>query len=193
MGKLLTLCLFSFLLFFGCNQDSEIISPEVTSAEKDKYLESVDWITLPSPSGGNGNFITFTNSELINGQLGGEVKLVTEYSGGPHGIVKIDSKLEIKQNSFPGIVEISTTCVPEEGLVEFGPPMVFDKDLEYTLVYEGIDLTGVNPETVKFCYIARDGSIVETENLGIDVDIEAGKIKVDKAFIPHFSRYGWVR
>ncbi len=188
MKKLLTLSLLSFLLFFGCTKDSEVTSPEVGLLH-----QPVNWITLPTPINMPVNSEIFTNSELIDGDQGGEVKLVTEYSGGPHGIVKIDSKLEIKQNSFTGTVEISTTCLPEIGLVEFRPSMEFNKDLEYTLVYEGIDLTGVNPETVKFCYIARDGSIVETENLGIDVDIEAGKIKVDKAFIPHFSRYGWVR
>ena len=71
--------------------------------------------------------------------------------------------------------------------------MVFNKNLEYTLTYKGIDLTGVDPETVKFCYIASDGSIVEAENSGIEVHIEDGKIKVKKALIPHFSRYGWVR
>ncbi len=156
-------------------------------------LHTVNWITLPTPINMPVNSEIFTNSELIDGDRGGKVKLDTEYSGGPFGTVKIDSKLKIKKNSFPGILEISTTCLPEQGLVEFGPPMVFNRDLEYTLTYEGIDLTGVNPETVKFCYIAADGSIVEAENSGIDVDIEHGKIKVKKALVPHFSRYGWVR
>lgn len=188
MKHILTLSLLSFLLFLGCNQESEVTSPEVGLLHK-----PVNWITLPTPINMPVNSEIFTNSELIDGDRGGKVKLDTEYSGGPFGTVKIDSKLKIKKNSFPGILEISITCLPEQGLVEFGPPMVFNRDLEYTLTYEGIDLTGVNPETVKFCYIAADGSIVEAENSGIDVDIEHGKIKVKKALVPHFSRYGWVR
>ena len=187
MTKYIALLVLSVVIIMGCNQESETTSPEKGFSEK-----SVNWITLPSPSGMAVNSVSFTNSERISGSEGGHVMLVTEYDGGPHGVVKIDSKLEIKQGSFSGTLEISITCFPEEGLVQFGPSYVFDKNLEYTLVYEGIDLSGVDPNNVEFCYIAADGSLVEAENLGIDVDVEAGKIKVDKAFIPHFSRYGFV-
>ncbi len=187
MKKLLTLAALVSLFFFGCDQETDITSP--TDGFSD---QPVNWITLPSPTGMSVNSISFTHSELINGVVGGAVILKAEYDGGPFGKVKIDSKLKIKKNSFAGILDISTTCFPEEGLVEFGPLMVFEKDLEYTLEYEGIDLSGVNPETVKFVYIADDGSIVEAEHSGIDVDIEEGEIKVRAALISHFSRYGFV-
>lgn len=188
MKKLLTLAALVSLFFFsGCNEQTDITSP--TDGFSD---QPVNWITLPSPTGMSVNSTSFTHSELIDGVVGGDVRLRAEYEGGPFGTVKINSKLVILENSFAGTVDISTTCFPEEGLVEFGPSMVFEKNLEYTLDYVGIDLGGVNPETVKFFYIAADGSIVEAENSSIFVDIELGRIKVRKALIPHFSRYGFV-
>jgi hypothetical protein len=179
--KYIALIVLSVTIMIGCNPESETNVPVESPSEK-----AVNWITLPSPSGMSVNSVSFTNSERIKGRKGGHVMLVTEYDGGPHGVVKIDSKLEIKQRSFRGTLKISTTCFPEEGLINFEPSSAFDKDLEYTLVYEGIDLSGVDPNNVAFCYIDADGSVVETENLGIDVDVEVGKIKVDKALIPHF-------
>lgn len=211
MKHLLTLSLAALMLFFGCEQGSNTTSPETLSTSE----QSVNWITLPSPSdmslykgGGNGgggnkggggknggdtpSGPSFTNSELIDGILGGHVMLVTQYDGGPFGLVRIDSKLEIMQNAFDGTKEISTTCFPEDGLVQFGPAGLFDIDLEYTLVFEGLDLSGIDPDKVKFCYVDSKGRVVETQNLGVTVDISAGKIKVDKAYLPHFSRYGFV-
>ena len=46
MKKLIILSLFSFLLFFGCNQESEITSPEQTV-----QTQEPNWIALPTSEG----------------------------------------------------------------------------------------------------------------------------------------------
>ena len=188
MKHLLTLSLLLVFFFFGCNQETDITSPVISSSEQ----QEINWITLPSPEGLSVNPLSFTVSELIDGSQGSTIILSESYVGGPFGEVQIYAKLKIPANSFTGTEEITITCLPEEGTAEFGPSMTFEKDLVFTLEYEGIDLTGVDPNTVKFCYIAADGSLVETENNGIDVDFSVGTIKVFKAKIPHFSRYGFV-
>jgi hypothetical protein len=86
---------------------------------------------------------------------------------------------------------ISTNIDDVNLLTTFGPSYVFNKPLEYTLLLQGLDLTGVNLANVKFVYQAADGSIHECESDGVDVDLNKGKVKVNKAKIPHFSRYGF--
>jgi len=188
MRHLLALSLLLVSFFFGCNQETDITSPAISSSEQ----QEINWITLPSPVGLSVNTLSFTVSELIDGSSGGELELEVEYEGGPFGEVEIDAELVIRPNSFTGTEEITMTITLEEGTVKFGPSMTFEKDLYFTLKYEGIDPTGVDPNTVKFCYIAADGSLVETENNGITVNSNEGTIKVKHALISHFSRYGFV-
>ena len=187
MRKVFTLLIFSVLVFFGCNQESEITSPVSLSAQ----LE-INWITLPSPSELSINSQSFSVSDIIDGKKGGLIVLIEQYEGGPFGTVKINSLLDIPKQAFLGTQEIAMTCTPEEGTVEFEPSIVFNKDLEITLDYDGVDLTGVNPNQVEFCYISEDGSLVVAEHGGIEIDLGKGKIKVNDARIPHFSRYGFV-
>ena len=129
---------------------------------------------------------------MIDGSRSDKILLGEQYEGGPFGYVQIDAELKIPQSSFTGTEELTMTIFPEEGTVEFGPSMVFNRDLKFTLEFTGIDLTNVDTNTVKFCYIDANGSFVETENNGIVVNLGNGKLKVMTALIPHFSRYGFV-
>jgi hypothetical protein len=74
----------------------------------------------------------------------------------------------------------------------FSPHMEFNKDVIFNATFTGIDLDGVNPATVKFAYLAEDGSVEYAANDGIIVDKSRGKLVVINARIPHFSRYGFV-
>ena len=70
--------------------------------------------------------------------------------------------------------------------------MVFNGSVVYNVTYSGIDLTGIDPKTVQFAYLASDGSVQYAANDGIVVDLATGKLQVINAKIPHFSRYGFV-
>ena len=79
------------------------------------------------------------------------------------------------------------TCVST-----FGPSYVFNLSLTLNITYTGVNLSGINPSTVKFAYLATDGSVKYAANDGIVVDLATGKLQVVNAVIPHFSRYGFV-
>jgi hypothetical protein len=70
--------------------------------------------------------------------------------------------------------------------------MVFNIPLSFTIRYIGIDLSKINPATVKFAYIASDGSLEYAVNDGIVIDLSTGTLQVINAKIPHFSRYGFI-
>ena len=181
MKNLLTLGLFLLLVFFGCKQESDITSPV-----GDNTIQKPNWL-ITLPSNGLGIETVHSASELIDGSKGGDVQLRGEF-----GEIKIDSRLHIFSGSFTGFLTISTHIDDVNCLTTFGPSYEFNTPLEYTLMFQGLDLTGVNPDDVKFVYQAADGSIHECESDGVDVDLNKGKLKVNKAKIPHFSRYGFV-
>jgi hypothetical protein len=186
MRKLIALGLFSLLVFFGCNQESDITSPTGNNTTQEP-----NWLVSLTPNG-LGTETIHSASALINGAQGGSVNFKGDFPGGPFGKVHVDSKLVIHSGSFTGSMVISTYIDDVNFLTTFGPSYIFNQPLEYTLLLQGLDLTGVNPDSVKFVYQASDGSIHECESDGVDVDLNKGKLKVNKAKIPHFSRYGFV-
>ena len=76
--------------------------------------------------------------------------------------------------------------------MEFGPPMQFQAVVEYTYKITGIDLTGVNPNTLDFVYIDANGNMYSVEYDYVQMDQTTGMLKVVNAVLPHFSRYGFV-
>jgi len=56
----------------------------------------------------------------------------------------------------------------------------------------GLDLTGVNPNTLDFVYIDASGNMYTVEYDYVTMDAATGMLKVVNAVLPHFSRYGFV-
>jgi len=76
--------------------------------------------------------------------------------------------------------------------MEFGPAMQFQARVDYTYKITGLDLTGVNPETLDFVYIDANGNMYAVEYDYVTMDASTGMLKVVNAVLPHFSRYGFV-
>ena len=188
MGKLLTLTIFSFLLLFGCNEESNVSSPIQESNGPYQLIK------LPPKAGLNVE-TTFSVTETIDGEDGGELKIKESYVATNGETVKIDAKLKIKKNSFTGIVDITMTVDDEFAAVSFTPPMVFSIPAELDLKFEGIDLAKLNSITgdYEFVYISDAWDIEQVDYNNMNVDESKGKIWVKKADINHFSRYGWIR
>lgn len=108
------------------------------------------------------------------------------------GNVTIVSQLVFPANSFSGGKTITQTFDTETASLEFGPAMVFNVPVKYTLTVSGLDLTGINPETLDFVYVAQDGSITGVIYDSIIMDVTTGTLKVTNAQLNHFSRYGFV-
>lgn len=189
MKKLITLSLLSFLLFFGCDQETDVFSPVQSDAD------SYEFIKLP-PKGGLSVENTFSITKTIEGDKGGTIKIKESYNAANGEKVKIDAKIKIAKHSFTGIKNITMTIDDEIAAVSFTPAMVFSVPAKLDLKFEGIELdnlTAMNGE-FEFVYFDVTTSYIESVTYNnMQVDESKGKVSVKKADIHHFSRYGWVR
>ena len=178
---LTTLLLFALILL-GCADTP--VSPVV------KNDHSYQLIKLPKKSDLSVETI-FSVTEEINGETGGIVWLNESYIAEDGHTVYIDVKLNVKHESFPGVVNFTITVDDEYASVLFSPEMVFNKPVELDLKFEGLDLDSLNLTTgdYNFAFIDDNGNIEIIAFNAIHVNENQGKIWVTKADIPHFSRY----
>ena len=187
MKYITSILLLSLLFVLGCEQMSEINSP--ASSLETRVLNK-KLVKLPSPSG----LVVYDELpryKYINGQNGGWFSEDFEYESS-NGTVDIESTLHFFQNSFSGTVNISQTFNTETAAIVFGPEMQFNVPVDYTLEIDGVDLTGINPETLDFVYIDGNGNMFECEKESVTMNESTGTLKVTKAKLNHFSRYGFV-
>jgi len=186
MKKLLTLSLLSFLLFFGCNQESEITSPVDNSPNSQLKL-----ISLPIPSNGLAVESGHTVYKYINGQKGGN--FYAEYGYQSYtGMIYQSSYLVFEPGAFYGYKNISKTFNTTGASMIFGPSMQFQGEVKYTYKVTGLDLSGVDPNTLDFVYIDANGNMIPVEYDHIAMAQSSGTLAVYGAKLPHFSRYGFV-
>jgi hypothetical protein len=180
--------LFALLSLFvvGCSEQSSVIAPVNNVSTNEP-----NWIVSLSSNDLAVNTV-HSASVLIDGAKGGSVEIRKDVPGGPFGKIQIDSRLVIRAGSFLGKMTITTNVDDAAFLTTFGPSYVFNRPLEYTFMLQGLNLSGVNLTNLRFVYQAADGSIEQCQYSSIDVDVNKGKIKVNSALIPHFSRYGFV-
>jgi hypothetical protein len=187
MRFIYTLSIASLLFFFGCDQGSDLISPLSESPTKQLKL-----ISIPAPSGGLSVETLVTKYKEIDGDDGGEFTANFSYSGGPFGTVIVESELDFDSDAFEGERLISQTLDTDFAAMKFGPSMQFYDDIGLDLVITGLDLSGIDPNTLDFVYINEDGTIEHVEYDDIIVNVSTGTIEVDDAELTHFSRYGFV-
>jgi hypothetical protein len=77
------------------------------------------------------------------------------------------------------------------GITTFSPDYDFSKPVIYNLTISGINLNGIDPETVKFVYMAPDGQYYPAKYDHLRADPKLGLLQVVNAKLPHFSRYGF--
>ena len=185
MKKLLTFLLISVFLLIGCNQESEITSPVESGSEHQLKL-----IQLPQSSSGL-TLETQTYTQWINGNNGGEFQKWHSYQS-TTGTVTQFADLDFLPGAFSDWKNISMTFNTGGAAMDFGPPMQFQAVVEYTYKITGVDLTGVNPNTLDFVYIDANGNMYSVEYDSVEMDQNTGMLKVVNAVLPHFSRYGFV-
>jgi hypothetical protein len=78
------------------------------------------------------------------------------------------------------------------GTATFSPSGAFSKPVIYNLTIVGLNLRGINPANVKFVYMAPDGNYYVPQYDRLYVEIQSGKLQIENARLPHFSRYGFV-
>ena len=163
----------------------------VSPVEKSDH--SYQMIKLPKKSALSVETI-FSVTQTIDGDVGGIVRLNESYIAEDGRTVEIDIQLNIKHESFAGIVDFTITADDEYAAALFSPHMVFNKPVELDLKFEGLDLDSLDLTTgyYNFVFIDDFGNIEIVAYNAIHVNESQGKIWVTKADIPHFSRYGFV-
>ena len=135
----------------------------------------------------------FTQKKSISGADGGEIKIEGDYTTPDGRTVKYKSKLKFQKGSFDGFKEVTSSVFTKFADVVFEPHVPqFDIPAEYDLEISGLDLSGVDPSKVVFVYQAPNGDIETVSYDKMDVDVDKGVLKIKKALLPHFSRFGFV-
>lgn len=180
--------LFALLTLFalGCSEQSNVLAP-ITNLS----LKEPNWIALPQAEGMQVNAVV-TTSRTIDGSKGGTIALNNSYSGGLFGTVTLTSSLLFPKGAHLGKVTFTVSHDDSYCVSTFGPSYKFSKDLTLNVKYTGVNLSGINSSTVKFAYLAADGSVEYALNDRIILNAATGTLQVINAKLPHFSRYGFV-
>jgi hypothetical protein len=186
MKKFATLMLMVFVMLVGCAPEANVTSPDESAIKPQAQL-----IKLPALKSGLGIETELTKSKYINGYNGGTFAELFEFQC-VTGNVLINSQLVFPAGAFSGGKIITQTFDTETASLEFGPAMQFNIPVRYTLTVSGLDLTGINPATLDFVYVAQNGSITGVEYDSITMNVSTGTLKVTNAKLNHFSRYGFV-
>ena len=137
---------------------------------------------------------TITVTKYIDEDGGGVLQLQYKIDT-ETGQVKVRIKLKIHRDSIDDDAEICMTVDDETFLADldvlFGPSgLDFERPADLDVDIDNIDLTGVDPSNVNLYYENKETGDWEIMNCKkVQVDVENGKIKVQKGELPHFSRY----
>ncbi len=177
---------------FSCGDVVDFSNPV-----SDQNPNGMRWISLPllevqTPDGIYFEKVFYTVTKAINGKIGGELELKNSYKGGPLRNVKFEARLTFEENCFDGVRQISMSIQPEYGSAVFEPHGEFNKPAIYNVKFEGLDLKGVDPQNIRFVYMAEDGTYEYIAVDKIKVDVNKGLLQVINAQLPHFSRFGFV-
>ena len=197
MKKVTILILLSVLFIVGCNDDSSILEPSnnysVDDLSKGRPILTYDDIIISGDYGDVTNpLMKLSKSFTINGKKGGELFVSHSWLDDQGNKVVLYAELLIPRGAFSGTLDFDMIFDLENYSVQLSPtPYVFDKPLNFTMYFTGVDLSTFVDSQPVFDYLDD-----ETESLVYGptyLDISNGIIKVWDVQITHFSRYGWTR
>jgi ubiquitin len=191
MKKIFLLFFAITLVFWGCNKQDTILEPsseyKSSGVASKNSVQSLQLISLPLSLRKSSEGSLFV-SKRISGKRGGELEL--EYSD-RH--IEIKAHLTVPSYAFDGSKNISMQLSDAATEVNFAPSMEFSNPLQLDLEYEGVNLSGIDPKSVRFVYLNPNGQYDSVQYDNIVVDADKGILKVEGAVIPHFSRFGFCR
>ena len=187
MKHLINFLFVTLLLILGCEQATDVNSP---INEPQERVLNKQLITLPTSSGLTVESQTYYKD--IDGNNGGEFQQSYSYQNISGGTVYQFADLDFLPGAFSGTKNISMTFNTGGAVMEFGPAMQFQAVVEYTYKITGLDLTGVNPNTLEFVYIDSNGNMYAVDYDYVTMNASTGMLMVKDAILPHFSRYGFV-
>ncbi len=155
----------------------------------------VENVTKSSPHSFNIYTWLYT-SRLIDGSIGCDFIYDTTFVNALGREINVYARLKIEPGSFNGKTEIIMIPNVENLSVRLFPEMTFNKEVKFSLIFTGIDVTTFGYKVtgaVDFAYFSESGDIELIESDISHVNLPQDQIKVLNAKLYHFSRYGWVR
>jgi hypothetical protein len=194
MKTILTILLTFILLFWGCDNASDLavnISGNSNSVSKSTE-NNFEQIPLPTKSALWIDSL-FTVSKEIDGSVGGRIIMEKYYIADDGDSLIIYADLRIPEGAFQGSEIITMTLDDEYAAIHFYPEMVFADTLRLFQNFEGLHLENYSTGTLDFVFIRDDGIVELIKKNGLQVVKPQGIVRVQNAKLLHFSRYGWIR
>ena len=194
MKKLLAIFALGFL-FFACSENSNLVDPQhSTNTISSQKTSTFNWISTPSAKGSK--FIGLDQAEgeqVVDLTVGGDV---TANFVSVDGSKTISATLHVPAGALANTPSLRFYMLVDNDrlTIQFQPhPTFFDIPLTLDLEYTGIDLTGINPQSIYFAYLddPTTGFIIDNDH--IYTNVNTGTIRITGGEIPHFSEYGFVR
>jgi hypothetical protein len=182
MKKILILTVLTAFIFAGCMSDNVVNNiPQNTADQK------IEWIA--NSTTGLKPELELTISKTINGNVGGKILI-----GEKLGNLNISGSLTVPQGAYPGNQNVQITFNDIRFYQVYTPtPYAFRIPLVLNLIYNGLDLTNVDPSKVGFYYLSDNGIYYPAQYDSMIVDQASGTLGIVGAKIPHFSRWGWAK
>ena len=193
MGKYILAIAAMTLMLVGCNVDQDnSVSPFDESYTDLGTERNPDWIVLPAKSGLSTEG-EISISQLVKGNEETLMEINTGYQVSKNKWIQITANARFQRNSFPGQRYITMSINDQYGTATFSPSGTFSKPVIYNLTIMGLDLSAVNANNVKFVYFAPDGKYYQPKYRQLLVEKQSGKLQINDAELPHFSRFGFTR
>lgn len=172
------------LIAISCSENESLLNPIEDYSQKQV-------LKLPSAKSSLTLFKSSYSKE-IDGVTGGSLEFNYEYESVTGNKVVVNGVLEVPAGAFNYTTTISAVIDEEYATLDFYPsPTTFDQPLILDLEYSGLNLDE-NSKNADFYFISDDFTNYESiEKEKKEIDINKGNLKVKKALIEHFSRFGW--
>lgn len=173
------------ILLNGCSNDN----PVTVSTDQESNSKNIKFLTLIEQNAEALQKVT-TAQKWINKSSGGTLHMhhIADY-GWPRPEVIVDLVVPAGAIDYSKPISMTfddyncTSIVFGPHGTQFSTPAVLNVEAKY------FDLTGFDPNVLKFYYVNDNGVWEEYPYYEITVDASTGTIKITGAVIPHFSRY----
>jgi hypothetical protein len=183
---LATLTVFAMgLLFNGCSTEN----PVAVSTDQPVAAKNITFVSLVDV-GSNSLAKVVSAQKWISKSNGGTLHMhYTATSGYPRPEVVVDLKVPAWSIDYSKTISVTFDDAAGAELV-FGPHGTqYGTPALLTVECKNFNLSGIDPNSLKFYYVNESGQWIEHPVHEIFVDVNAGVLRVVDAQIPHFSRY----
>jgi len=212
MKNVLTLSMIAlvFVLMFGCSEFSDPVAPLTGSAKESASsphelmkppsdCDIPQWVVDPDESVVPLSWPVPQVSDIILGQ-----STVSARDGAmipfTHSLPNADATTTVITGSFiipPGALAADTTITvtldAKNLAIRFAPQgLKFACETRLNCTITGLGPLSKDPP-IHFCYDDEKGRLVEMASFNLRVDYAGGYIMLEGGWIPHFSRYAFIR